>query len=219
MDTSNPRQPSLSRDQVLVAHAAQMITRTSFSQDDFAETLSSRLHQMIPAKAVAKDVPDFAALARGNDTAAFLRASGTWLRRVNRWLGGEVDLPGWLEEAWVQALDGEYRERCINELASRYGLTGARALEGDACPVGVFGQLVARLGQAVELGSEILADGRIDADDVEALPAFVERLRSVEARCGELRSQAEEELRASFSAGKSLVAVAHPASIGRAVAR
>lgn len=194
MDTSKQRQPSLTRDQVLVAYAAEMVARTSFSQDDFAQALSAALHRVAPAKAVAKDVPDFEALARGNDTAAFLRASGAWLRRVNRWMGGEIDLPCWLEEAWVQALASEYQERCINELAGRYGLSGARALDAAACPVGVFGQLVARLGQSVELGSEILADGQIGAEDAPLLPEFIARLASTEARCGELRLQAEAVL-------------------------
>jgi hypothetical protein len=194
MNMSNPRHLSLTRDQVLVAHAVEMIARTGFSQDDFAQLLSANLHQMIPEKAVGKDVPDFEALAQGNDTGAFLKASGAWLRRVGRWLGGEVDLPSWIEEAWVQALTGDFHERCLNELASRHGLTGARALRGDASPVGVFGQLVAKLGSTVELGSEILADGRMDAHDLDKLPEFVERLRSAEARCSELRSRAEEVL-------------------------
>jgi hypothetical protein len=195
MTTSNPRHnPSglrVSRDQVLVAYATQMIARTQLSQDDFAQALSAQLHLLIPIKAVAANVPDFEALARGNDTAAFLRASGAWLRRVGRWLSGEVEVPGWIEEAWVQALTGEFQERCLNELASRHGLTGARALEGNACPVGVFGQLVARLGQTVELGSEILADGKIDEADLPLLPEFIDRLKAVEARCGELRTKAQ----------------------------
>ncbi|MNJ62127.1 hypothetical protein D3C77_579550 [compost metagenome] len=149
---------------------------------------------MVPTKAIAKDVPDFHTLAQGNDTEAFLKASGAWLRRVGRWLSGEVDLPSWIEEAWVHALDGDFQERCLNELSSRHGLTGARALSGDANPVGVFGQLVARLGSTVALGSEILEDGRIDAEDLAKLPEFVERLRSAEARCSELRARAEAVL-------------------------
>ena len=194
MNTSNSRHFTLTRDQVLVAHAVEMIARTGFSQDDFAQSLSANLHQLIPEKAVGKDVPDFEALAQGNDTGAFLKASGAWLRRVGRWLGSEVDLPSWIEEAWVQALTGDFHERCLNELASRHGLTGARALNGDASPVGVFGQLVAKLGSTVEVGSEILADGRMDAQDLDKLPEFVERLRSAEARCSELRARAEEVL-------------------------
>lgn len=195
MNTSNPRHLLISRDQVLVAHALDMIARTGFSQDHFAQALSSQLHDLVPTKATAKDVPDFELLAQGNDSDAFLKASGAWLRRVGRWLSGEVDLPSWIEEAWVQALEDDYQDRCLNELASRHGLTGARALRGDANPVGVFGQLVARMGSTVALGSEILADGQIDAQDLAKLPEFVERLRSAEARCCELRTRAEEVLR------------------------
>ncbi len=194
MTMSNSGQQSISRDQVLVAHAAEMIARTGFSQDDFAQALSRHLHRLIPDKAIRKDVPDFKALAKGNDTAVFLRASGSWLRRVGRWLSGEVDLPSWLEEAWVDALEGDFQECCLNELASRHGLCGARALIGDANPVGVFGALVSRLGNTVALGSEILADGRIDIEDLNKLPEFIDRLRSVEARCSELRSRAEDVL-------------------------
>lgn len=194
MTTSNPGQWSVSRDQVLVVHAAEMIARTCFSQDDFAQSLSVNLHRQIPDKAGLKDVPDFTALALGKDTASFLRASGAWLRRVGRWLSGEVDLPAWLEDSWVETLNGDYQDRCINELASRHGLTGARELDGKGNPLGVFGQLVMRLGSTVELGSEILADGRIDADDLDKLPEFVDRLRSVEARCSGLRARAETVL-------------------------
>lgn len=195
MNTSNPRHHLVSRDQVLVAHAADMIARTGFSQDHFAQALSEHLHELVPAKAIAKDVPDFQLLAQGNDSEPFLKASGAWLRRVGRWLSGEVDLPSWIEEAWVEALEDDFQERCINELASRHGLSGARALAGDANPLGVFGQLVARMGRTVTLGSDILADGRIDAQDLAKLPEFVESLRSAEARCSELRTRAEEVIR------------------------
>lgn len=99
MNMSSSGQQHISRDQVLVAHAVEMIARTGFSQDDFAQALSSNLHRQIPEKATSKDVPDFKLLVQGNDTAVFLRASGAWLRRVGRWLSGEVDLPSWLEEA------------------------------------------------------------------------------------------------------------------------
>lgn len=194
MTTSSSGQMSTSRDQVLVAHAVEMIARTGFSQDDFAQLLSSNLHRIVPDKAVAKDVPDFDVLVKGNDAPAFLRASGAWLRRVGRWLNGEVDLPCWLEEAWVDALEGDFKDDCINELASRHGLTGAREQDGDGNPLCAFGLLVAQLGDTVALGSEILADGHIDVQDLDKLPGFVDRLRSVEARACELRSRAEDVL-------------------------
>ena len=196
MNTSNLRH-SLSRDQVLVAHAAEMIARTSLSQDDFAEELSKKIHLSIPEKARAKDVPDFQALAASNDTSAFLKASGSWLRRVNRWLSGEVELASWIEEPWVQALDAEHQERCINELAARHGLTGARALDSTSCPVIAFGQLVSRLGDVVEATGKVLADGVIDEKDLPDLPAGIEALLMVESRSCEIRRQMENQLAAS----------------------
>jgi hypothetical protein len=193
MNTSNLGH-SFSRDQVLIAHAVEMIARTSLSQDDFAEELSRQIHLSIPEKAKAKDVPDFQALANTNDTSAFVKASGSWLRRVNRWLSGEVELATWIEESWVQALDAEHQERCINELASRHGLVGARTSGGDAHPVTAFGQFVARMGQTVAAGSDVLADGVIDESDLPNLPVFIEHLLSVESRACELRRRAENVL-------------------------
>lgn len=194
MTSSKPRQFPQTRDQVLVAHAAEMIARTSMSQDKFAHALAAQLHALVPGKAADAGAPDFAALASSNDGAAFMKTAGNWLKRTQRWLGGEIDLPSWVEEAWVLALDPEYRERCTNELASRHGLIGAREQGGDASAVPAFGQLVARLGQAVELGSEVLADGHINKDDLPLLPAFIEKLLAVESRACELRRQAENEL-------------------------
>jgi hypothetical protein len=192
--SSKPRQLSNTRDQVLVAHAAEMIARTSFSQDKFAHALAAQLHALVPVKATDAHVPDFNALACSNDASAFLKASGSWLKRVQRWLAGDIELPSWVEEAWVLALDADYGERCINELASRHGLVGARSQGSESSPVPAFGQLVARLGQAVELGSEVLADGQIDQADLPLLPAFIEKLLAVESRACELRRQAENEL-------------------------
>lgn len=191
MNTSNFGHANLSRDQVLVAHAAEMIARTSLSQDDFAQALSHELHDLVPAKAAEKEVPNFQTLAASNDVPAFLKASGRWLKRVERWLCGEVDLPSWVEEAWVRALAPAYRERCTNELASRYGLVGARDLGLDGCPVTAFGQLVTRLGTAVEATGLVLADGQISDEDRPHLPSMIEALLAVESRSCELRRAAE----------------------------
>jgi hypothetical protein len=192
--SSKPRQLSQTRDQVLVAHAAEMIARTSLSQDKFAQALAAQLHALVPGKATDAGVPDFDALAAGNDVAAFLKGSGSWLKRVQRWLSGDIDLPSWVEEAWVLALDAEYRERCVNELASRHGLLGARELSADACPVLAFGQLIARLGEAVEATGGVLADGKIDAADLPHLPEAIERLLAVESRACEVRRRMENVL-------------------------
>ncbi|WP_043309305.1 hypothetical protein [Pseudomonas sp. ML96] len=193
MTLSSSRQ-RMTRDQVLVAHAAEMIARTSLSQDRFAQALAGKLHEMTPSKAADAGVPDFQVLAAAGDAAPFLKASASWLKKVQRWLAGEVDLPAWVEEGWVQALDEDYRERCINELAARYGLVGARALGGEACPLTAFGQLVVRLGGAVEAAGAVLADQKIDATDLPLLPEAIERLLAVESRACEIRRQMENVL-------------------------
>lgn len=195
MKTSNLRHSSMSRDQVLVAHAAEMIARTSFSQDRFAQALAAQLVVLVPERARDASVPDFDALTEAGDATAFLRASGSWLKRVQRWLAGEVDVPAWLEEGWVLALGPEYGERCLNELAARHGLVGARAASAaDVCGVTSFGQLVACLGHVVAIGSQVLADGEINASDLENLPDLIDQLLGVESRACELRRRAENEL-------------------------
>lgn len=190
MTPSKPRH--CSRDQVLIAHAQEQIARTSFSTDHFAHALNTILLENLGDQADAKKVPDLRDTSI--DGAKYMRDAANWLKRVQRWLDRSVDFPAWLEEAWVEALEPEYRERCLHELAGRYGLLAVRELGGDACPVTAFGQLVTRMGSTVEACGQVLADGRIDANDVPLLPAMIDTLRAAESRCSELRRAAERVL-------------------------
>lgn len=181
---------AVTRDQVLVAHAADQIARTSTSTPEFAQALAAQLYALAPVKADAAGVPNFVALADVGAADPFIKATASWLKRVQRWLDGDVDLPSWVEEAWVLALEPEWRERCVNELAARHGLIGARDLGLQGCPVTAFGQLVSRLGAAVEATGTVLADGRICEGDLPHLPRMVEALLAVESRSCELRRAA-----------------------------
>ncbi|MDD1016880.1 hypothetical protein [Pseudomonas rubra] len=203
METSSPRQASQTRDQVLIAHAQNQVARTSMSQDDFAQALSRELHASCPGKAAAKDVPDFEALTQANDVSEFVKATGRWLKRVQRWLSGENDIPSWLEESWVDALMPEFRDHCINELASRHGLIGARHLESDQCANKSFGALIRALGDVIDTGSEVFDDQVMCAEDLPHLPAFAKQCRQVEARAGELGRKAEQFMKS----GSNLKAV------------
>ncbi|WP_252959461.1 hypothetical protein [Pseudomonas simiae] len=109
MQTSSSRHTVQTRGQVLVAHAPNQIARTSLSQDDFALALSRELHLSCPEKAVSKEVPDFDAPSPRNDAAEFVKATGRWLKRVQRWLSSDLEMPSWLEESWVNALEPEFR--------------------------------------------------------------------------------------------------------------
>jgi len=191
MQTSSPRHSAQTRDQVLVAHAANQIARTSLSQDDFAQALSRELHLSCPEKAVAKEVPNFSALTEQNDVGEFVKATGRWLKRVQRWLSGDQDMPSWLEESWVSALEPEFRDHCINELASRHGLIGARQMQSEQCANKSFGALIRALGDVIDTGSEVFDDQVMCEEDLPHLPAFAAQCRQVEARAGELGRKAE----------------------------
>jgi hypothetical protein len=194
MKTSSSRHIVQTRDQVLVAHAANQIARTSLSQDDFAQSLSRELHLSCPEKAIAKEVPDFAALTTQNDVSEFVKATGRWLKRVQRWLSGDQEMPSWLEESWVNALEPEFRDHCINELASRHGLTGARQMTSDQCANKSFGALIRALGDVIDTGSEVFDDQVMCEQDLPHLPAFAKQCRQVEAKAGELGRRAERLL-------------------------
>jgi len=191
METSSPRHRAQTRDQVLVAHAANQIARTCLSQDDFAQALSRELHLACPEKAASKEVPDFSALTDLNDVGEFVKATGRWLKRVQRWLSSEQDMPSWLEEAWVNALEPEFRDHCINELAGRHGLIGARQMTTDQCANKSFGALIRALGDVIDTGSEVFDDQVMCEEDLPHLPAFAKQCRQVEARAGELGRKAE----------------------------
>lgn len=194
MQTSSSRHTVQTRDQVLVAHAANQIARTSLSQDDFAQALSRELHLSCPEKAVAKEVPDFAALTLQNDVSDFVKATGRWLKRVQRWLSGDQEMPSWLEESWVNALEPEFRDHCVNELASRHGLTGARQMTSDQCANKSFGALIRALGDVIDTGSEVFDDQVMCELDLPHLPPFAKQCRQVEAKAGELGRKAEQLL-------------------------
>lgn len=204
MTLSNERH-GCSRDQVLVAHANEMITRTGFKSPKFAHRLNRMVVEALGAQAHDRKVPDLESIA-GGDGAEFLKQADTWLKRVQRWLDGSVDFPAWLEEPWVLALEPEYRDRCTNELAARHGLVAVRQQSGDACPVMAFGQLVGHLGSTVEACGVVLADGKIDARDHQHLPQMIESLLAAESRCAELRRVAENVI-ADIRREKQLKAV------------
>jgi len=197
MQTSSSRHTVQTRDQVLVAHAQNQIARTSLSQDDFAQALSRELHLSCPEKAIAKEVPDFAALTLQNDVSDFVKATGRWLKRVQRWLSGDQEMPSWLEESWVNALEPEFRDHCVNELASRHGLTGARQMTSDQCANKSFGALIRALGDVIDTGSEVFDDQVMCELDLPHLPAFAKQCRQVEAKAGELGRRAEQLLAAA----------------------
>ena len=196
MSTYRQQTHSSTRDTVLIAHATDMLSRTSMSKDDFAENLSRALYSMAPDKAKAKDVPDLESMARTSDPQTYSRAAGAWLKRVQRWLAADtVEFPSWIEEAWVQSLLPEWRERCLIELAGRYGLLAVRpvGIEGmDAMQV--FSALMHRVGDVAGLGSKVFDDLVITEKDGEWLPELAASLDAMAAKCTTLSRTVRLEL-------------------------
>ncbi|MCY1371579.1 hypothetical protein D9M69_587290 [compost metagenome] len=155
---------------------------------------------MAPEKATAKEVPDLDAMTRTADHQTYSRASGAWLKRVQRWLSGDtVEFPSWIEEAWVQSLLPEWRERCLIELAGRYGLLAVRpvGVEGMG-PMQVFSGLMHRVGDVAGLGTKVFDDLLLDAQDAPHLPGLAAALDAMASKCTTLSNavklvMAEEE--------------------------
>jgi hypothetical protein len=196
MSSNRQQTHSSTRDTVLIAHAADMLSRTSMSKEDFAEALSRALYAMAPDKAAAKDVPDLESMTRTCDPQTYSRAAGAWLKRVQRWLAADtVEFPAWIEEAWVQSLLPEWRERCLIELAGRYGLLAVRpvGIEGMG-PMKAFSGLMGRMGDVAGIGAQVFDDLVINQQDREHLPGLIAGLRALSAKAETLIQAAEQAI-------------------------
>nr|WP_177323709.1 hypothetical protein [Pseudomonas sp. P818] len=199
MSISRQQPHSTTRDAVLIAHASDMLSRTSMSKDDFAESLSRALWVMAPDKAKSKDVPDLDLLTQTADHQTYSRIAGAWLKRVQRWLNGDtVEFPSWIEEAWVESLLPDWRERCLIELAGRYGLLAVRAVGVEGMgPMKVFSGLMGRMGEVAGLGAKVFDDLVINEQDAEHLPSLIGGLRALSAKAESLASAAESVMASS----------------------
>lgn len=185
------------RDCVLRAHALEMLARTNLEKTDFADLLyKSCAQRMSPASLADRKVPDFESLLQTNDTAEYLKAAGRWQKRVDRWLDNDgTEIPAWVEESWVTALLPEWRERCLNELAARYGYIPVRPVILDGMGgMQTFSALMRRVGDVAGLGSHVFDDLVIDENDGVWLPDFIAALDSMGAKCATLSRLAKQAL-------------------------
>lgn len=191
MKTSNWRHGT--RDAVLISIAQDMIARTSVSRESFAEELNACLWESFPDRAADRQVPNLRAMERTADLKTYGRAHGNWSKRVERWLDPDgVDIPAWLEESWIDALQQPWRERALIELAGRYGLLAVRpvGVEGMGA-VQVFGALMGRMGDVTGLGSKVFDDLVLDESDKEHLPEFTAALYALAAKATALAQASE----------------------------
>lgn len=185
MSTSNFRHET--RDAVLVAIARDMIARTSMSQDGFAEQLNHQLNERAPARCKEKGFPDLHAMTKTADMQAYGRAFKAWSKRVERWLddsGDRIEIPSWIEESWVLALDQPWQDRALVELSSRYGLLAVKQIgSGIDDALQIFAGISTTFGHVAGLGGKVFADGVFDADDHIYAESFEMFCRSLAAHC------------------------------------
>lgn len=192
MSTSNVRHET--RDAVLVAVARDMIARTSMSQDGFAEQLNYKLFQSAPSRCIEKGYPDLHAMTKTADMQSYGRAYKAWSKRVERWLDSSserVEIPSWIEESWVQALDQPWRERALVELSSRYGLLAVRPVgSGATDALQVFASISTGFGHVANIGGQVFADGAFDHNDLQHAEGFEIFCRSLAAHAIAMAEQA-----------------------------
>jgi hypothetical protein len=203
---SNPRQAThtQTRDQVIRAHAADMLARTNLAVEDFAQALyQACASSFCRATLAEKKIPDIDGLFAANDVDGLTKAASRWHKRVERWLDEDgVEVPVWLEEPWITALLPEWRERCLIELASRYGLLAVRpvGVEGMG-PMKVFSGLMGRMGEVAGLGAKVFDDLVINEQDAEHLPGLIGGLRALSAKAETLAAAAEKVMGVSEKQG------------------
>uniref|UniRef100_A0A7C2AWA1 Uncharacterized protein n=1 Tax=Pseudomonas graminis TaxID=158627 RepID=A0A7C2AWA1_9PSED len=192
METSNLRHET--RDAVLVATARDMIARTSMSQDGFAEQLNHQLFNRAPARCKEKGFPDLQGLTKTADMQAYGRAYKAWSKRVERWLddsGDRIEIPSWIEESWVAALDQPWRDRALTELAGRYGLLAVKQIgSGVDDALQVFAGIATNFGLVAGLGGKVFADGVFDEKDHIYAESFESFCRSLAAHAVAMADQA-----------------------------
>lgn len=189
MKTSTLRHET--RDGVLIGIASDMIARTSMSKDGFAEALNVALQAAAPQRCEEHDYPNLKAMEKTADMTTYGRAYKAWCKRVERWLNAEVEIPAWIEESWIAALDQPWRDRAMIELASRYGLLAVRVVgAGSTDALQAFAGISTSFGHVANIGGQVFADGVFNGEDLHHANDFETFCRALAAHAVAMADQA-----------------------------
>lgn len=192
--TSGVGRTHVTRVDVLIFHLQRATAETRYSLDDFATAFAAAYHRQVPEHARSLDLTP--PVEQGS-YADYAKAVGRLRKRVQRYIDGGLHLPTELEEAWVEALPDDYASACRATLARRYGFLAAVAPDVAACTDGeAVGRVMTQTGHVLSGLSAALADGCIDAADLQRDPHLMDRIRdaqaaleSVAARVAAVRSE------------------------------
>jgi len=199
MEESTPHANAPTRSAVLLVHAESYRRRTGVSHEQWCELVDREYCRLVPAAQRSLSAPD---LAQVTSADAYVRARRSWDQLIRRLAAGEVRFPADLEEPWVEALGEPWRTQCKRELARRHGLWGAvRHEAGAAGDHQAWGRALHQFGQLTQDVGDVLADGAIDAGDLEQLPDLISTVRAMQADLASLERRALSVLREHGRAG------------------
>lgn len=185
-----PRDAQDTRDRVIARHVQIAMAHAPMSMEAFAEDVMRLYHERTAEHLRGLQ---FHHHRRGTDAYAVLRANAQIVRRL---LEGQVRMPVELEEALVFALPPAFRDRCIEDLAQRFGLLGARRPSTDPTGQTVqLGELLREFGEAVEALAPVFADGVLDETDAAAARRAIREVDDLRARATTLIAMLETVVR------------------------
>lgn len=161
---------------VVLAHTEDMRQRTGVKQLKWAERVDAAYCRLVAPEHRTLPAPDLSQVTDG-DSYSKMRTS--WAQQVRRYESGELNFPLELLEAWVDAMDDAWKDKCDREIAIRRGLAGVKRYEasgeGDHK---VWGEALQEFGAVTMHMGKILANGQIDKGDAPEIPDTIAEIRA-----------------------------------------
>lgn len=182
MNRSPQSAASETRSETIFRHTRAMLHETRCSIEAFSQRVVEAYHARVSA-----DARDVIFKTEGD----VFRCAATNAQKLNRYMLADVNarLPVDLEEAWVLGLSLPYRDRCLHDLAGRYGFLPVRSpIAAGSLDASALARLTRDFGEALVSIGPMLADGCISSDERPAVSAAVRELEEVIADATELIS-------------------------------
>ena len=196
-DTTGAQAPT--RSAVLLVHADSYRHRSGVSHEQWCDEVDRVYCEMVPAALRSLRAPDLATITNANE---WVRLRRSWDQTIRRIEVGDARFPADLEEPWVAALGEPWQTRCKRELARRHGLWGAMRHEaGGAGDHKAWGQALHDFGSLTQRIGDVLADGKIDGEDLDQLPDLIATAEAMQADLASVRQRALTVLRKHGRAG------------------
>lgn len=173
------------RDEFLIKHTKRFLKAHRVYIKSFAKQLNQQCLASLPDKALAAhgiDNPD-----AYQSIEQYLAAETSFLRRLERWMNGTINVPIWLEEPWVQALEALGDLGIRPALQKRYGYLPVKNEQAAGLNLFCLGQITQEYGRYMQHASSVLDDKTIDdGDDLQDLQQMSTQIRLL---IGELMPQ------------------------------